>query len=61
MQTFIRRRFANEAELIALDELNLHGEGIFPRQTANDKEGKEQSAKYSWCRHLSLLNLETQI
>lgn len=29
MQTFIRGRFANEAELIALDELNLYREDFF--------------------------------
>lgn len=61
MQTFISRRFANEAELIALDELNLHRERIFPGQTANDKGGEEQSAKHSRRRHLLLPNLETQI
>lgn len=46
MQTFIRGRFANEAELIALDELNLYREDFFfsPCRTTNDTGGDEQSA-----------------
>lgn len=48
MQTFIRGRFANEAALIALDELNLYREDFFffPCRTANDKGGDEQSANF---------------
>lgn len=53
MQTFIRGRFANEAALIALDELNLYREDyFFPLQDCKWQRRRRTECKFSPRWHL---------